>query len=127
MNRIPESEFKKTVYFHCIPCGQCCLAKGDYGYVYLTRGDRRKLARHLGLSTRQLVQRYCIRSGDEYYFKDSRERCVFLENTRCAIYPARPHQCITWPFWKENLNPEGWRNGVLPFCPGARASDPPSR
>ena len=126
MNRMPESDFRKTIHFHCIPCGKCCLSKGDYGYVYLTREDRRKLARHLGLSTRQLIRRYCNRNGDDYYFKDSRERCVFLENNRCAIYPARPHQCKTWPFWKENLNPDGWRTGVMPFCPGARVTDVPS-
>ena len=35
--------------------------------------------------------------------------CVFLKEDpergrkTCSIYPVRPLQCRTWPFWPENL------------------------
>jgi Fe-S-cluster containining protein len=33
--------------------------------------------------------------------------CIFLREAdgqrKCAIYPVRPSQCRTWPFWPSNL------------------------
>jgi hypothetical protein len=34
--------------------------------------------------------------------------CIFLERQEdgrrtCGIYPVRPQQCRTWPFWSQNL------------------------
>lgn len=39
--------------------------------------------------------------------------CIFLQNVegqkKCVIYPVRPNQCRTWPFWSDNLNnPNNW-------------------
>ncbi len=37
---------------------------------------------------------------------------------QCAIYPVRPSQCRSWPFWPENiLSPEDWQNTAVK-CPG---------
>jgi Fe-S-cluster containining protein len=91
--------------------------------VYLTREDRRRLARFLGLSTRELIREYCVKSGEDYLFRDSKIQCLFLKDNRCSIYPARPSQCRTWPFWKDNMNPLAWRKKVIPLCPGAEGSD----
>ena len=34
------------------------------------------------------------------------------------IYPVRPGQCRTWPFWSENLaSPNAW-NKTAQKCPG---------
>jgi len=48
--------------------------------------------------------------------------CIFLERVegkaRCRIYPVRPKQCRTWPFWKLNLaSPDTW-NDQVHRCPG---------
>ncbi|MGA2092426.1 MAG: YkgJ family cysteine cluster protein [Sedimentisphaerales bacterium] len=48
--------------------------------------------------------------------------CIFLrENGKgkaCSIYPVRPGQCRTWPFWSCNLaSPDGW-NTTGHKCPG---------
>ena len=37
---------------------------------------------------------------------------------RCRVYPVRPLQCATWPFWTENLKPETWNGPVRETCPG---------
>lgn len=40
--------------------------------------------------------------------------CIFLTlkadgGKHCRIYPARPAQCMTWPFWPSNLtSPQSW-------------------
>jgi Fe-S-cluster containining protein len=47
--------------------------------------------------------------------------CTFFdpEHRRCTIYPVRPRQCRTWPFWNSNLEtPETWHE-VCRDCPGA--------
>ena len=45
--------------------------------------------------------------------------CPFLqEDQRCGIYPVRPKQCATWPFWEENLERENWEGSVKDCCPG---------
>lgn len=49
--------------------------------------------------------------------------CVFLARdgagrAACSIYPVRPAQCRTWPFWPENLaTPEDWGRAAK-SCPG---------
>jgi Fe-S-cluster containining protein len=36
----------------------------------------------------------------------------------CTIYPVRPLQCRTWPFWTDNLSsPDAW-NRAAQTCPG---------
>ena len=48
--------------------------------------------------------------------------CTFLkrENGKalCSIYPVRPVQCRTWPFWSSNLRSrEAWESAAN-NCPG---------
>ena len=46
--------------------------------------------------------------------------CTFLDGRtrRCTIYPVRPAQCRTWPFWNSNLeSPEAW-DRAKSVCPG---------
>lgn len=41
--------------------------------------------------------------------KKENNACIFLKNNRCQVYTARPSQCRTYPWWKENLNTkESW-------------------
>ncbi len=45
--------------------------------------------------------------------------CVFLKQGACEIYPVRPAQCRSFPFWREMLSSrERWENNTA-FCPGA--------
>jgi Fe-S-cluster containining protein len=35
------------------------------------------------------------------------------------VYPVRPPQCRTWPFWESNLeSPEAWQK-TCDDCPGS--------
>ena len=47
--------------------------------------------------------------------------CTFFDGRtrRCSIYPVRPKQCRTWPFWRSNLeDPQAWKQ-TQRDCPGA--------
>jgi Fe-S-cluster containining protein len=46
--------------------------------------------------------------------------CIFWDKEAgCTVYPARPTQCRTWPFWPENVEtPEDWKH-VCQVCPGS--------
>ena len=46
--------------------------------------------------------------------------CVFYDRTEgCTVYPARPRQCRTWPFWESNVaTPESWAS-TCEVCPGS--------
>jgi hypothetical protein len=57
-------------------------------------------------------------------FRDG--RCVFLDpvTQRCGVYPARPLQCRTFPFWPELVGPLGWRAELSELCEGIDRGDP---
>jgi uncharacterized protein len=108
------------VKFECQGSGNCCLSRGEYGFVFLTREDRKKMAEHLKLSLREFNRKYCDKTKGFFHLKESSERpeCLFLEGKRCGIYKVRPTQCRTWPFWPEVMNAKTWNTEVKGFCPG---------
>lgn len=110
--------------FSCRECGKCCLARGEYGYVYVNLHERRRLARYLGIDTAEFTRRYCARTDGWYHLKHPEQDCGFLRNNRCSVYAARPDQCRTWPFWPENMEPGVWEKEVVPYCPGAEKRRP---
>jgi Fe-S-cluster containining protein len=111
--------YENGLRFSCTRCGNCCRNHGAYTYVYLAPRDVSAIARHLGLEEGVFVARYCqIEDGWTSLRMDS-PACPFLEpGNTCAIYPVRPKQCATWPFWKENLERSTWEGEVKADCPG---------
>ena len=105
--------------FSCTRCGNCCRNHGDYAYVYLAPADVSAIARHLGLEPRVFLKDYCQAEDGWVTLRMDSPACPFLQEGRtCAIYPVRPKQCATWPFWTENLERATWENDVARDCPG---------
>lgn len=105
--------------FECTRCGACCRTHGEYAYVYLDDAEVDRIADHLGLTPDELVRRHCRQHDGWTYLAIEEPACPFLgADSRCTIYPVRPKQCATWPFWRENLERETWEGPVRSICPG---------
>ena len=91
----------------CEECGgKCCY--GEDGYIFVTYQELLKIADFLGLKVEILAQKYIKKVGYRFSIVEEKSldsniglRCVFFdENTKkCGIYPVRPRQCVTFPFW----------------------------
>ena len=115
-----KKNFKKGINFKCQGSSNCCVSRGSYGYVYLSKKDLIKIAKYLNVSINLFKKKYCEYSDGYLHLKEINinGNCQFLENKKCSIYTARPMQCRTWPFWKENMNIKKWNEELINFCPG---------
>ena len=115
-----EQWWEKGVRFQCQGSGKCCTSHGEFGYVFLTLLDRKRMANHLGLKTAEFTRKYCAKLRGAYHLKEDLKQpdCLFLKGKSCGIYEARPTQCRTWPFWPEVMNAKTWKKEVVAFCPG---------
>ena len=111
---------KKGIKFKCQGSSNCCVSRGSYGYVYLTKKDLQRFSQYFKISTLLFKKKYCQYSDGYLHLKEVNKNgnCIFLKNKRCSVYKARPTQCRTWPFWKENMNAKKWNNDIKNFCPG---------
>jgi hypothetical protein len=102
--------------FACTQCGDCCT--GAPGYVWVTTEEIEALRSFLGLSLEAFGRRY-LRwvEGRLSLIEKANGDCVFFERG-CQVYPARPGQCRTFPFWPENLaRSDDWQ-AIGAECPG---------
>jgi Fe-S-cluster containining protein len=119
--------------FTCSQCGNCCT--GGPGFVWVTKTEIERLAAFLQITPEETVEQYCRKIDGRISLNEVRHSqgaydCVFLKDIPasrgsaggktdrvtqtkrgCSIYPVRPLQCRTWPFWPENLsNKKIWDN-----------------
>ena len=107
--------------FECQRCLHCC--GGEPGYVFLTKSDLKRAAEYTGLPEEQFIEIYCRKIDyGTYYMISLKERenydCVFLSPNGCTIYPARPHQCATYPYWKGLADDDANWEREKKDCPG---------
>ncbi|MEZ6005933.1 MAG: YkgJ family cysteine cluster protein [Planctomycetota bacterium] len=105
--------------FDCTMCGRCCTSNGEFTHLYLSQSDVLALAGELGLSEPAFRQQHTWQQDGWTLLRIDGPRCTFLEDKgTCGVYEARPMQCRTWPFWRENLAQEAWNGPVREICPG---------
>ena len=111
------------LHFQCAQCGMCCSGPGE-GYIWVTRPEIEFIADFLKSSVGELRKKYLNRVGMRTSIIEDRSTkdCIFLEmvggEKMCRIYPVRPTQCRTWPFWSSNLtSPKAW-NETTQRCDG---------
>lgn len=119
---------KKTWYsaglhFECVGCGNCCSGP-DEGYIWVTRPEIELIADYLKLTPGQVRKKYIRRAGlrTTIIEQAGTNDCIFLRKVegqkRCVIYPVRPSQCRSWPFWPGNLARPGDWNRAAQKCAG---------
>lgn len=113
--------YRDGLRFECARCGNCC--SGPPGYVWVTKNEIKAIAEFLGCTNETLNKGLLRRVGLRYSLTEKRDGdCIFLKHkdgeSVCSIYPVRPTQCRTWPFWAANLrSPKAWEAAAL-SCPG---------
>jgi Fe-S-cluster containining protein len=79
------------------------------------------LARRVELSDAEFRGAYTrgLRRGERSLRERSDGTCVFYDaRSGCTVYPDRPRQCRTWPFWRSVVHsPERWAEEAR-GCPG---------
>ncbi len=104
--------------FKCTQCGRCCVG-GDDHFVFLCAGEAETIRDYLQLSPAWFHRRYLTRSEGDLVLQSAADgACVFLQNGQCRIYPVRPLQCSTYPFWPEILKSRKHWNLEAERCEG---------
>ena len=90
----------------------------------MNRDEIEKIAAFLGRTVQGLGPEHLRRVGKRYSLTEDKKNgdCCFLKTVDgkriCSIYPVRPLQCRTWPFWDSNLqSAEDWAEAA-DGCPG---------
>jgi len=105
--------------FTCTRCGDCCT--GAPGFVWVTDDEVEAIAKFRGENLREFRELYTRTArGRRTLREKANGDCVFFERGKgCTVYPVRPPQCRTWPFWESNLeSPEAWQK-TCDDCPGS--------
>ncbi len=108
--------FDDGIRFSCRRCGACCT--GEPGIISVDPTEIARIAAFLGLPLEGFQRDHVVATVQGPSLRERPDgRCHFYEKG-CRIYPVRPTQCRTWPFWVENLrNPRRWA-AVCRECPG---------
>ncbi len=118
-----EPWFEDGLRFRCTRCGNCCT--GAPGYVWVNDEELSAIADFRGETVEEVTDLHTrlTKRGRSLREKDNGD-CVFYDRERgCTIYPVRPRQCRTWPFWESNVaSPEAWQR-TCAVCPGSGKGD----
>ena len=110
----------------CRACtGRCC--SGASGRIWVNPQEIAEISRFLGIPEVDLIRTALHRVHNRLSIREvpgaDGFRCLFLDAgrpARCAVYPARPRQCRSFPFW----GPLRGRGHLLAEeCPGIRITD----
>ncbi|HIG12548.1 MAG: YkgJ family cysteine cluster protein [bacterium] len=112
--------YHKGLQFSCQRSGNCCKTHGEYAFVYLAETDIVAIAGFLKLDPEEFREQYTGLEEDLAILRIDSPRCTFLQaDNSCSIWPVRPKQCASWPFWQENLDDRTrWEGPVKACCAG---------
>lgn len=116
--------YAEGLHFECTGCGQCCT--GSPGYIWVNEQEIESIATFLNLSIQEFSHLYLRRVKGRFSLLELPKTydCIFLKDKKCQIYPVRPTQCRTFPWWPQNLkSKEEWEK-VSRSCEGISPDAP---
>jgi Fe-S-cluster containining protein len=119
-----EPWYRDGLSFTCTRCGACCT--GTPGYVWVNEAEVVQIAEYRGESADATRVKFVRLVGTALSLVEKPNGdCVFYDRdgNGCTIYPVRPQQCRTWPFWHSNLRTNAAWEETCKVCPGAGRGD----
>ena len=119
IDRAGSPFYEQGLRFSCTRCSACCRL--EPGYVFLSRKDMELLAEGLKMRYSGVMETYCrwtpMPGGEMQLSLQEKPGfdCIFWQKG-CTIYPYRPLQCKTFPFWESTLCSRDAWEGLS--CPG---------
>lgn len=116
--------YSEGLRFECTGCGKCCT--GSPGYIWLDEDEVEAIAAYLDITIQEFGQKYLRRVKGRLSLLEMPKNydCVFLDENRCKIYPVRPTQCKTFPWWPQTLKSEEEWKKAAQFCEGIQNNAP---
>ncbi|MSR32000.1 MAG: YkgJ family cysteine cluster protein [Gemmataceae bacterium] len=118
-----EPWYEEGLRFGCTRCGHCCT--GEPGHVWVSEDEMQAIADFTGEPVSEFrFLRVRQSDGKNTLREKANGDCIYYEKGQgCVIYPVRPVQCQTWPFWKSRASTaERWEE-TMRMCPGAGKGD----
>jgi len=115
---------QQSLHFKCTECGKCCTGGEDH-YIALNQNDAERIREHLGVGKPWFKRHYIAHlTHNMFTLRLVNGQCVMLDKKgKCRIYPLRPTQCRTYPWWPEILkNKSSWKNEAR-HCEGINTGD----
>ena len=108
--------FDAGIRFECLRCGTCCT--GDPGIIRISMPEIRALGDFLKMPIMDLTRMH-LRPIDTGFSiaEETDGRCRFYDKG-CRIYPVRPLQCRTYPFWFSRMRSFLQWEKTMEQCPG---------
>ena len=104
----------------CEACeGNCCT--GESGNIFVSQKEIESISTHLELSITEFKEQYLVKRGYKFsiieHKVENSHDCIFFDRKikGCGIYPVRPSQCRSFPFWPYFKNNE---EELRTECPG---------
>lgn len=122
--KLSEPWYKEGLHFKCTGCGKCCT--GSPGYVWINEDEIANISEYLNITREEFLKKYVRRCHGRLALVEMKKNydCVFLKDNRCQIYPVRPTQCKTFPYWPQNLHSqEAWEE-TAKECEGISSCNP---
>jgi hypothetical protein len=108
--------FDAGIAFSCAQCGACCT--GEPGAVHVTTDEVAAIAAALGMSPEEFGRAHLAALRGRFTIREHADgRCHFYDGG-CTIYPVRPRQCRTFPFWISTMRSERAWQETSRQCPG---------
>ncbi len=102
--------------FTCKCCGHCCQGQST---VSMTPDEQIRIAKFLGLSVDELLERYGVIKGNRVEMKVVDGHCIFYgDDGLCMIHAVKPFQCRRWPLHPSILGDEAAWRAIKADCPG---------
>lgn len=110
-----------SLNFNCQGCGGCC--SGESGFVFLSEEEVLNICNYLKVEKSFFLKNYThwikFKKAKRLSLKEEKNfDCIFLKENRCEIYPVRPLQCKSYPFWERVISSQKTWEQEKNYCPG---------